>query len=185
MRRRRLKKATPAGPKKEAPGVKFDPPGVQFRVLGSPKRASGDLLKRLGRQVGLRRAFWARKGQLENCMEGSWDRLGVLLAPLRPVSDRLSPPWGGPGEAPGGHFWRYFGVIFGSIFGAQEKEVKMNSFKCFLCILGSFLYYIYCPLLPSLLRGRRRRAHIKILKFLWLLWVASHMRLFLAAPEAI
>ena len=38
VRRRRLKKATPAGPKKEAPGVKFDPPGVQFRVLGSPKR---------------------------------------------------------------------------------------------------------------------------------------------------
>ena len=69
VRRRRLKKATPAGPKKEAPGVKFDPPGVQFRVLGSPKRASGDLLG---------------------------DRLGVLLAPLRPVSGRLSPPGGAP-----------------------------------------------------------------------------------------
>ena len=41
VRRRRLKKATPAGPKKEAPGVKFDPPGVQFRVLGSPKRPPG------------------------------------------------------------------------------------------------------------------------------------------------
>ena len=59
--RRRLKKATPAGATKEAPGVKFDPPGVQFRVLGSPKRASGDL-----RQVSLRGALWARKGQLEN-----------------------------------------------------------------------------------------------------------------------
>ena len=96
--------------------------------MGSPKRASGDLLKRLGRQVGLRRAFWARKGQLENCMEGSWDRLGVLLAPLRPVSDRLSPPWGGPGEAPGGHFWRYFGVIFGSVLGDQAEKVKMIIF---------------------------------------------------------
>ena len=105
--RRRLKKATPAGPKKEAPGVKFDPPGVQFRVLGSPKRASGDLLGRLGRQVGLRRALWARKGQLENCMEGSWDRLGVLLAPLRPVSGRLSPPGGAPD--------RLREVIFGGI----------------------------------------------------------------------
>ena len=94
--RRRLKKATPAGSKKEAPGVKFDPPGVQFRVLGSPKRASGDLLGRLGRQVGLRRALWARKGQLENCMEGSWDRLEALLAPVGPVSGRLSPPGGVP-----------------------------------------------------------------------------------------
>ena len=28
VRRRRLKKATPASPQKEAPGVKFDPPGV-------------------------------------------------------------------------------------------------------------------------------------------------------------
>ena len=91
--RRRLKKATPAGPKKEAPGVKFDPPGVRFRVLGSPKR-----------QVGLRRALWARKGQLENCMEGSWDRLGVLLARLGPVVGRFSHPGGGAGEAPGGHF---------------------------------------------------------------------------------
>ena len=100
--------------------------------MGSPKRASGDLLKRLGRQVGLRRAFWARKGQLENCMEGSWDRLEVLLAPLRPVSGRLSPP----GGAPGGHFWRYFGVIFGSILGAQAEKVKMIIFQVFFCFLG-------------------------------------------------
>ena len=116
--RRRLKRDA-AAPKKEAPGVKFDPPGVQFRVLGSPKRASGDLLGRLGRQVGLRRALWARKGQLENCMEGSWDRLGVLLAPLRPVSGRLSPS--GPGEAPEGHFWRYWGTIL-EVFWAPRPR---------------------------------------------------------------
>ena len=120
-----MKKATPAGPKKEAPGVKFDPPWGPISRRGESQT---DLLKRLGRQVGLRRAFWARKGQLENCMEGSWDRLGVLLAPLRPVSDRLSPPWGGPGEAPGGHFWRYFGVIFGSVLGDQAEKVKMIIF---------------------------------------------------------
>ena len=39
--------------------------------------------------------------------------------------------------------------------------------------------------LPSLLRGRRRRAYADILKMHRILWVASHMRLFLAAPEAI
>ena len=78
-------------------------------------------------------------------MEGSWDRLGVLLAPLRPVSDRLSPPWGGPGEAPGGHFWRYFGVIFGSVLGDQAEKVKMIVFKFFNVILILSLFY----LLPS------------------------------------
>ena len=31
MARRRLKKATPGGPKKEGPGVKFRPPGGQGR----------------------------------------------------------------------------------------------------------------------------------------------------------
>ena len=51
----------------------------------------------------------ARKGQLENCPEGSWDRLGVLLAPLRPVSGRLSPPGGAPE--------RLREVIFGGILG--------------------------------------------------------------------
>ena len=79
-------------------------------------------------------------------MEGSWDRLGVLLAPLRPVSDRLSPPWGGPGEAPGGHFWRYFGVIFGSIFGAQAEKVKMIIFQVFVMFVWVLsLFYV----LPS------------------------------------
>ena len=75
--------------------------------------------------------------------------------------------------------------MFGGILGAQAEKLKMIIFQVFLCLLGSFLYSIYCPLLPSLLRGRRRRAHAKILKIHLFLWVASHMRLFLAAPEAI
>ena len=37
---------------------------------------------------------------------------------------------------------------------------------------------MFCPLLPFLLRGRRRRTIAKMLKFHWFLWVASHMRLF-------
>ena len=37
---------------------------------------------------------------------------------------------------------------------------------------------MFCPLLPSLLHGRRRRANAKMLKIHWFLWVASHMRLF-------
>ena len=37
---------------------------------------------------------------------------------------------------------------------------------------------MFCPLLPSLLHGRRRRTNAKMLKIHWFLWVASHMRLF-------
>ena len=87
--------------KKEAPEVNCRTPGGQISRPG---------LGRLGRQVGVRRALWARKGQLENCMEGSWDRLGVLLAPLRLVSGRLSPPGGSPD--------RLREVIFGGILGS-------------------------------------------------------------------
>ena len=47
-----------------------------------------------------------------------------------------------------------------------------------------YFYAICCPLLPSLLRGRRHRAYTKNMKFHWFLWVASQMYLFLAAPEA-
>ena len=87
-------------------------------------------------------------------MEGSWDRLGVLLAPLRPVSDRLSPPWGGPGEAPGGHFWRYFGVIFGSVLGDQAEKVKMSIFKKFNVILDPFsILFIALCCLPCCVAG--------------------------------
>ena len=44
------------------------------------------------------------KGEVESCIEGSWDRLGALLARLGPVLGRFSHPGGGAGEAPGGHF---------------------------------------------------------------------------------
>ncbi len=80
------------------------PPGGQISLPGDPKRASGALLGRRGRQVGLRRALWVGKGEVESCIEGSWDRLGALLARLGPVVGRFSHPGGGAGEAPGGHF---------------------------------------------------------------------------------
>ena len=51
--------------------------------------------------------------------------------------------------------------------------------------VGSFFCAIICPLLSSLLRGWRRRAYAKKLKIHRFLWVASHMRLVLATPEAI
>ena len=56
---------------------------------------------------------------------------------------------------------------------------------CFYVCLGPFFYAMCCPMLPTLLRGRRRRTYAKMLKIHWFLWVKSHMRLFPAAPEAI
>ena len=88
----------------DARGSKNRSSGGQISLPGDPKRASGALLGRRGRQVGLRRALWVGKGEVESCIEGSWDRLGALLARLGPVVGRFSHPGGGAGEAPGGHF---------------------------------------------------------------------------------
>ena len=48
------------------------------------------------------------KGEVESCIEGSWDRLGALLARLGPVVGRFSHPGGGAGEAPGDHIRSFF-----------------------------------------------------------------------------
>ena len=77
--------------------------GVESSTRGA-EVAFKRLLGRRGRQVGLRRALWVGKGEVESCIEGSWDRLGALLARLGPVVGRFSHPGGGAGEAPGGHF---------------------------------------------------------------------------------
>ena len=67
--------STPGGPKKGSPGGQISPPGGQISPPGESQMGFRSPLGRLGRQVGLRRALWAEKGELENCMEGSWDRL--------------------------------------------------------------------------------------------------------------
>ena len=76
-----------------ARGGKKGGPGSQIRPPGGPISRPGE--SQTGFWRGLRRALWARKGPLENCMEGSWDRLGALLARLGPVLGRFSSPGGG------------------------------------------------------------------------------------------
>ena len=49
--------------------------------------------------------------------------------------------------------------MVGGILGAQAEKLKMKIVQVCLCLFGSILYSSYCPLLPFLLRGRRRRAH--------------------------
>ena len=109
-------------------------------------------------------------------MEGSWDHLGVLLARLGPILGRISPPLGGPGEAPGGHFWTFL--------GRPSRDLKNELlFVVFSHIRGLFsvLLFALCCLPCSVAGG----VHMpKKLNMNWFLWVASHMRLFLATPEA-
>ena len=142
-------KSTPGGPKKEAPGIKFRPPGVRFRPPGSSKWASGLLLGRLGRQVGLWRALWAAKWELKIGMEGSWDRLGALLARLGPVLDRFSCPGRGAGR-----------VILKVFWGLPGREAKTEHFQIFECFFGpiSMLYVVLCCL-PCCVAGGT--AHIQ------------------------
>ena len=94
----------PGVQKQKLRGSNFAPPEGQISLPGDPKRASGALLGRRGRQVGLRRALWVGKGEVESCIEGSWDRLGALLARLGPLLVVFPTRGGGAGEAPGGHF---------------------------------------------------------------------------------
>ena len=87
-------------------------------------------------------------------MEGSWDHLGVLLARLGPILGRIPLPLGGPGEAPGGHFWTFL--------GRPSRDLKNELLVVvFLHMWGLFFCAIICPLLSSLLRGWRRRAYAK------------------------
>ena len=138
--------------------------------------------------LGAMSASGGRSGREKGSWKIVWKALGTVLGPFWRLLGQFRvafPPMGGPGAAPGGHFWRYLGGIFEDILGAQAENLKMICFQVFLCWFGSvFLGYVLSSL-ATLLRGRRRRTYAKTLKIHWLLWVASHMRLFPAAPEAI
>ena len=129
------------GQENRRPWVRKGAPQVEVRP---PRGSSGVLLGRLGRQVGLRRALWAKK-RFENCMEGSWDHLGVLLARLGPILGRIPPPLGGPGE-----------VIFGLFWDVPAEILKMSFCLSFFHIFGVFfsvLLFALCCLPCSVAGG--------------------------------
>ena len=120
-----------------APQVKFRPP----RVLESSGASWAPSRPQKGALGG--------KEEFENCVEGSWDHLGVLLARLGPILGRISPP-----RPRGGHFWTFL--------GRPSRDLKNELlFVVFFTYLESFFCAICCPLLSSLLRGWRRRAYAK------------------------
>ena len=165
MGSRGLGKSTPGGAKMTPRGWNFVPRGVPN---GFPE-ASGGLL-------GARWASGGRRPADGRPTEGSWSRLGAVLGPSWRL---LGPFWPPPGEARGGSGRSFLKVFWDVRRGSQKSEHVCIVFL----FLGVYFYAICCPLLPSLLRARRRREHGKILKINWFLWVASHLRLFRATRE--
>ena len=85
-------------------GGRFSPPRVRNCL---PEASWGFLGARLASGGHFGR-LWAEKGEPKNCMAGSWDRLGALLAALGPDLGRLPAPRRTPREPRGGHVWSSF-----------------------------------------------------------------------------
>ena len=108
-------------------------------------------------------------------MGPSWGPLGASWAHF---GSHFLPPLGGPGEAPGGHFWTFL--------GRPSRDLKNELlFVVFFTYLGSFFLCYYLPSVVFLAPWLAASCICKNLKIHWFLWVASHMRLVLATPEAI
>ena len=139
MRRRRLKKATPAGPKKEAPGVKFDPPrGSNFASWGVPN----GLLETSWGVLGARSASGGRSGREKGSWKIVWRALGTVLgSSWRLLGQfRVAFPPLGPGRLRkvifggiGGPFWRYFGRP-----GREAENDHFSSVFMFVRVLSLF-----------------------------------------------
>ena len=147
-------------------GPKRSPTGQ----ISPPRGSSGVLLGRLGRQVGLRRALWAEKRSLKIERRALGTILGSSWRVLGPFWVAFPPPLGGPGEAPGGHFWTFL--------GRPSRDLKNELlFVVFSHIWGLFsvLLFALCCLPCSVAGGV---VHMQKMKIHWFLLVASHMRLF-------
>ena len=100
------------------------------------------------------------------------------MARLGPILGRIPPPPpGGPGEAPGGHFWTFL--------GRPSRDLKNELLFVVFHICGVFFLCYYLPSVVFLAPWLAASCICKTLKIHWFLWVASHMRLVLATPEAV
>ena len=127
VRRRRLKKATPAGPKKEAPGVKFDPPGSNFAPWGVPN----GLLETSWGVLGARSASGGRSGREKGSWKIVWRALGTVLGSSWRLLGQFRvafPPLGGPRTGSGRSFLEVFWGHFGKSFRRPGREGKNDHF---------------------------------------------------------
>ena len=103
--------------------------------------------------------------------------LGSSWRVLGPFWVAFPPPWGAPG--------RLQEVIFGRFWDVPAEILKMSFCLSFFHIFGVFFLFYYLPSVVFLAPWLAASCICKKLKFHWFLWVASHMRLVLATPEAI
>ena len=75
------------------------------------------------------------KGEVESCIEGSWDRLGALLARLGPVVGRFSHPGGGSR--------RSFLKLFLDVLAERPKKDNLAHMLMFISYI--FLCYVLSP----------------------------------------
>ena len=109
------------GSKKRSSGGQISPPGGP---ISRPGGSQNELLETSWGVLGSRSAsgeLWAGKGELENCMGGSWERLGALLARLELASDRFPLPGRGPRRPPE--------VIFEGFLGRPGREANKEHLK--------------------------------------------------------
>ena len=153
--------------RKGAPQVKFHPPGgpleSSWGVLGAKSASEG--------RSGRKRGVWKLKGGL---LGPSWGPLGASWAHF---GSHFPPPWGAPG--------RLQEVIFRLFWDVPAEILKMSFCLLFFHIFGVFFLCYYLPSVVFLAPWLAASCICKKLKIHWFLWVARHMRLVLATPEAI
>ena len=107
-----------------------------------------------------------------------WRALGTILGSswrvLGPFWVAFPPPRGGLGE-----------VIFGLFWDVPAEILKMSFCLAFFHIFGVFFLCFFLLSVVFLAPWLAASCICKKLKIHWFLWVASHMRLVLATPEAI
>ena len=152
---------------KGAPQVKFRPPGgpleSSWGVLGAKSASEG--------RSGRKRGVWKLKGGL---LGPSWGPLGASWAHF---GSHFPPPGGAPG--------RLQEVIFGLFWDVPAEILKMSFCLLVFHICRVFFLCYYLPSVVFLAPWLAASCICKTLKIHWFLWVARHMRLVLATPEAI
>ena len=107
-------------------------------------------------------------------MGPSWGPLGASWAHF---GSHFPPPWGAPG--------RLQEVIFRLFWDVPAEIFKMSFCLLFFHICRVFFLCYYLPSVVFLAPWLAASCICKKLKIHWFLWVASHMRLVLATPEAV
>ena len=132
----------------DARGSKTGGPGGQIRPPGGPISRPGESQTTSWGVLGARSASGGRSGREKGSWKIVWRALGTVLGRSWRLLGQFRVAFPPPGMARGGHFWRYVGVIFGGILGAQAEKLNMSFSNAFYVCLGplSILFFVLCCL---------------------------------------